>query len=146
MRALEGFHERYALNSRLSADNGRLVEDVYRVGGRYDREIRRIVTHLTDAVAFAPPRMAEALTALIRFYQTGEEADRIAYDIAWVRDQESRSTRSWLLEVYLVSRRQARGGHGLLRHPTDPHSALAATRRVEITAVGPEFPKAEVTG
>jgi dipeptidyl-peptidase-3 len=30
MRALEGFHERYALNSRLSADNGRLFEEVMR--------------------------------------------------------------------------------------------------------------------
>ena len=36
--------------------DGRLVEDVYRVGGRYDREIRRIVRHLSDAVAYAPPR------------------------------------------------------------------------------------------
>ena len=45
-----------ALNSRLVAQNGRLVEDVYRVGGRYDREIRRIIGHLTDALPYAPPR------------------------------------------------------------------------------------------
>ena len=38
---LETFTERYGLNSRLTADNGRLVEEVYRIGGRYDREIRR---------------------------------------------------------------------------------------------------------
>ena len=36
---------------------------------------------------FAPAATAEALRALIRFYTTGEDADRVAYDIAWVRDQ-----------------------------------------------------------
>ena len=78
---------------------------MYRVGGRYDREIRRIVGHLTDALPYAPPRMAEALTALIRFYETGEEADRIAYDIAWVRDQESPvDTINGFVEVYLDPR------------------------------------------
>jgi len=55
-RELETFEERYGLNSRLVAHNGRLVEDVYRVGGRYDREIRRIIGHLTDALPYAPPR------------------------------------------------------------------------------------------
>ena len=38
MRALETFEEQYPLNSRLTA-RGRLIEDVYRVGGRYHREI-----------------------------------------------------------------------------------------------------------
>src|SRR5262245_5746100 len=37
---LEYFTERYGLNSRLRAEDGRLVEEVYRIGGRYDREIR----------------------------------------------------------------------------------------------------------
>ena len=49
MDDLDGFDERHALNSRLVNDGGRLVEEVYRVGGRYDREIRRIVGHLEDA-------------------------------------------------------------------------------------------------
>ena len=36
MADLEGFKERYPLNSRLVKRDGRLVEEVYRVGGRYD--------------------------------------------------------------------------------------------------------------
>jgi len=105
MRALEAVEERYALNSRLTALGGSLVEEVYRVGGRYDREIRRIIAHLRNALPYAPPQMAAALTALIRFYQTGEEADRIAYDIAWVRDQESPvDTINGFIEVYLDPR------------------------------------------
>jgi len=102
---LERFTERYGLNSRLMAENGRLVEEVYRVGGRYDREIRRIVGHLGDALRYAAPSMRTALEALIRFYETGEESDRVAYDIAWVRDQESPvDTINGFVEVYMDPR------------------------------------------
>src|SRR5699024_5670097 len=86
-------------------NKGGLVEEVYRVGGRYDREIRRIVRHLQDALPFATPSMADALRALIRFYETGEDADRVAYDIAWVRDQESPvDTINGFIEVYMDPR------------------------------------------
>ena len=89
MKDLEGFKERYPLNSRLVKRDGKLVEEVYRVGGRYDAQIRRIVAHLEAAVPFATAPMANALRALIKWYQTGENADRVAYDIAWVQDKNS---------------------------------------------------------
>jgi len=99
------FSERYGLNSRLTQSNGRLVEEVYRLNGRYDREIRRIIGHLRDALPFATPSMREALEALIRFYETGEEVDRVAYDVAWVRDQDSPvDTINGFVEVYLDPR------------------------------------------
>jgi dipeptidyl-peptidase-3 len=153
MQALQGFHERYALNSRLSAVNGGLVEDVYRVGGRYDREIGRIVKHLSDAVPLAPPRMAAALAALIRFYETGEEADRIAYDIAWVRDQESPvDTINGFIEVYLDPRGVKGAWEGLVCY-VNPEK----TQRIRTLAAhaqwfedhmpwDPRFRKTEVTG
>ena len=40
-----------------------LVEEVYRVGGRYDAAIRRIVGHLEDAIALAPPAMRRGAAA-----------------------------------------------------------------------------------
>jgi dipeptidyl-peptidase-3 len=102
---LEGFHERYPLNSRLSRRDGRIVEEVYRVGGRYSRSIEAIVSHLEDAVPFAPDLMADALRALILFYRTGEAADREAYDISWVRDRDSPvDTINGFVEVYLDAR------------------------------------------
>jgi dipeptidyl-peptidase-3 len=153
MRALDGFHERYALNSRLSAENGRLVEDVYRVGGRYDREIRRIVTHLSDAMAYAPPRMAEALAALIRFYETGEDADRIAYDIAWVRDQESPvDTINGFIEVYMDPRGVKGAWEGMVCYvnpeKTERIRRLAAHAQwfEDHMPWDPRFRKAQVTG
>ncbi|HTM03295.1 MAG TPA: hypothetical protein VL173_07330 [Vicinamibacterales bacterium] len=106
MADVSGFVERYGLNSRLVKQaDGTLVEEVYRTGGRYDAEIRRIVSHLREAMAFAPPSMARALEALIRFYETGEEQDRIAYDVAWVQDRESLvDTINGFVEVYLDPR------------------------------------------
>ena len=105
MNDLEGFEEQYPLNSRLVKREGRLVEEVYRVGGRYDRELRAIVGHLQAAVPYATEPMAKALAALIAFYQTGETADRVAYDIAWVQDKASPvDTINGFVEVYMDAR------------------------------------------
>ena len=100
-----GFEERYPLNSRLVKRDGMLVEEVYRIGGRYDSYIRRIVTHLEAAIPYATDAMAAALRALVRFYQTGETADRVAYDIAWVQDRHSPvDTINGFVEVYMDPR------------------------------------------
>ena len=105
MADLKGFKEKYGLNSRLTKQNGKLVEEVYKIGGRYNSQITEIVKHLEAAKAFAEPPMVKALDALIRFYQTGEEADRKAYDIAWVQDKNSPvDTINGFIEVYLDPR------------------------------------------
>lgn len=110
MADLSGFRERYPLNSRLAkADgvkrNGQPVEEVYRVGGRYSREITAIVSHLEAALPFATEPMARALRALIQWYRTGEETDRVQYDVAWVQDTDSPvDTINGFIEVYLDPR------------------------------------------
>ena len=105
MKDLEGFKERYALNSRVVKRDGKLVEEVYRIGGRYDKEIRAIVRNLEAAIAFATPTMKEALNALIQWYRTGEDSDRAAYDIAWVQDKDSPvDTINGFIEVYMDPR------------------------------------------
>ena len=102
---LKGFNEKFGLNSRLIKQNGKLVEEVYKVGGRYGNQISAIVKHLEAAKPFAEPPMAKALEALVRFYQTGEEADRKAYDIAWVQDKASPvDTINGFIEVYVDPR------------------------------------------
>jgi dipeptidyl-peptidase III len=131
MRDLEGFEEQHPLNSRLVKDGDRLVEEVYRVGGRYDREIREIVRHLEAAVPHAPAAMAAALRALIRFYQTGEDADRAAYDIAWVHDKDSPiDTINGFVEVYMDARGVKGAWEALVyyvnRHKTESIRTIAA--------------------
>lgn len=105
MSDLEGFVERYPLNSRLVKRDGQLVEEVYRVGGRYDAELRRIIGHIEAALPFATPSFAAALSALIQWYRTGEDSDRTAFDIAWVRSTDSPvDTMSGFIEVYMDAR------------------------------------------
>ncbi len=103
---LEGFTEHYPLNSRLVRHpDGSLSEEVYRIGGRYGETIRQIVAHLTLALHVAPPATRRALEALITWYETGREADRQAYDVAWVEDAASRvDTINGFIEVYLDPR------------------------------------------
>ena len=115
MKDLEGFKEQYPLNSRLVKANGRLVEEPYKVGGRYSGQISAIVGHLESATAFATEPMANALRALIAFYKSGATADRHAYDIAWVQDKASPvDTINGFIEVYLDARGIKGGWEGLV--------------------------------
>ena len=105
MKDLEGVEERYALNSRVVKGDGGIVEEVYRVGGNYSRYIEAIIEHLNAAIAYATEPMANALRALIAFYRSGEDADREAYDIAWVQDKAAAvDTINGFVEVYLDAR------------------------------------------
>ena len=105
MKDLAGFHEQYPLNSRLVKRDGKLVEEVYKAGGRYGKAITAIIGHLEAAIPLASEPMAKALGALITFYKSGETADREAYDIAWVQDKASPvDTMNGFIEVYLDAR------------------------------------------
>jgi dipeptidyl-peptidase-3 len=96
-------------------EKGRIVEEVYRVGGRYGSQIAAIVQHLEAAIPFATEPMAKALAALVKFYKTGETADREAYDIAWVQDKASPvDTINGFIEVYLDARGIKGGWEGLV--------------------------------
>jgi dipeptidyl-peptidase III len=105
MEDLERFEEKHPLNSRLVKRDGQLIEEVYRIGGRYGAQIAAIVHHLEAAIPYATEPMAHALRALVTFYRTGAEADREAYDIAWVQDKASPvDTINGFVEVYLDAR------------------------------------------
>ena len=153
MHDVEAYEERYALNSRLVRNDGHLTEEVYRVGGRHDREIRRIVAHLRDAIHWASPSMAEALGALIRFYETGEDADRQVYDIAWVRDQDSPvDTINGFVEVYMDARGTKGAWEGLVYYvnpeKTSKIQTLAAHAKwfEDRMPWDPRFRKEDVSG
>ena len=99
------FTEKFGLNSRLVKRNGKLEEEVYRVGGLYDPQIREIIRHLEQAIPLATPEMAKSLEALIEWYRVGTAQARRAYDIAWVADTNSQvDTINGFTEVYMDPR------------------------------------------
>ena len=150
---LKGFTEKYGLNSRLVKRDGTLVEEVYKIGGRYSREITEIVRHLEAAVPFATEPMAKALRALIQFYRTGETADRVQYDIAWVADTASPvDTINGFIEVYMDAR-GIKGAWEALVFYTNPEKAkrikalgAAAQWFEDHMPFDPRFRKPNVTG
>jgi dipeptidyl-peptidase-3 len=78
------------LNSRLAKIDGKLVEDVFKVGGRYTQAIERMVAWLEKAAAIAEnDAQRTALRKLIAFYRSGSLQDWDDYNIAWLRDTES---------------------------------------------------------
>jgi len=153
MADLEGFTEKHQLNSRLAKRDGALVEEVYKVGGLYDAEIRRIVGHLRNAVPFAPEALGQALAALIRFYETGEDSDREAFDIAWVQNRETAvDTMNGFIEVYMDARGMKGAWEGIVYYAnherTEKIQALAAHAKwfEDHLPIDPKYRKPKVQG
>ncbi len=81
----------FGLNSRLVKSDGMVTEQVYKSGGLYGPAIDRIIQWLNKALPFAEnPAQAESIRKLISFYQTGSLVTWDEYNIAWVRDLESK--------------------------------------------------------
>jgi dipeptidyl-peptidase-3 len=128
-RDLDGFQERYPLNSRLVKRGEQLVEEVYKVDGMYGAQLTNVVAHLDAAIPYATEPMAAALRALIQWYRTGEPEDRRAYDIAWVADQSSSvDTINGFTEVYMDAR-GAKGSWEALVFSVNPEKT-AAIRKI----------------
>jgi dipeptidyl-peptidase-3 len=128
MADLEGFEEKNQLNSRLVKRAGRLVEEVYKAGGLYDKEIRKIVGHLRSAVPLAEAPFASALSALITFYETGLDSDREAFDIAWVQNRDSDvDTMNGFIEVYMDARGMKGAWEGIVYYANHEKTAKIRT-------------------
>ena len=93
----------WGLNSKLLKQNGRLVEKVWKVGGMYSPAIEKIVGWLQKASEVAENAgQKNALLLLIQFYKTGDLAAFDDYNIAWVKDINSRlDVVNGFIEVYL---------------------------------------------
>ncbi len=80
----------YGLNSRVVKKDGKVQEEVYRLGGYYNDAIRRIIDNLTKARAYAEsPEQAAIIDELIKFYTTGDLKTFDDYSILWVEDTDS---------------------------------------------------------
>ncbi len=80
----------YGLNTRLARENGRIVEQQYRIGGLYSDAIEHIVENLDSASNYAEnPAQKQIIRSLIDFY-TGDLATFDRYSIEWAEDTASR--------------------------------------------------------
>ncbi len=114
---LKGLAEKYPLNSRVvKGPDGKLAEQVYRAGtpdgkippGLYATYLKKANDCLEKARAQAEPAQAQAIDHLIRFYQTGDYAEWVAFGIAWVQNDATVDFDNGFIEVY----RDVRGAKG----------------------------------
>jgi dipeptidyl-peptidase-3 len=153
MKDLDGFKEKHQLNSRLVKKKGKLVEEVYKADGLYAVQIKKIIKHLKAATGFAPKPFAKVLKALIKFYQTGKDRDRQAFDIAWVQNRDSAvDTMNGFIEVYMDARGMKGAWEGVVYYAnhekTDKIRKLAAHAKwfEDHLPIDPKYRKPRVEG
>jgi dipeptidyl-peptidase-3 len=80
----------YGLNSRLEKQDGKLVENVWKVGGTYSAAIEKIVFWLEKALAVAEnDQQKTVISLLMEYYKTGDLKTFDQYNVAWLADQNS---------------------------------------------------------
>ncbi len=81
----------YGLNSRLVKHDGKMEEQVWRVGGLYGKAIEKIVYWLRRAAQVAEDsHQKQVIDALTEFYVTGDLNTFDRYSILWVADVQPR--------------------------------------------------------
>ncbi|MBK7270344.1 MAG: dihydrofolate reductase [Flavobacteriales bacterium] len=81
----------YGLNSKLvRGKDGKLMEQVYKVGGMYGPAMEESVKWLEKAAGVAEtPEQKTALDLLIQYYRTGDLKTWDDFNVAWVKDTKS---------------------------------------------------------
>ena len=79
----------YGLNSKLTKQNGKMTELVYKANGMYGNKIRQIIHWLTKASQYAENEQQKKVIAiLIKYYQTGDLKYFDEYSIEWLKEQD----------------------------------------------------------
>ncbi len=77
----------YGLNTRLVKEDGKLVEQVYKVGGHYSEPLSRIADLLTKAAEYAEnDTQRDVINKLVDYFRSGSLKAFDDYSIAWVGD------------------------------------------------------------
>ena len=81
----------YGLNSKVTKEDGAIVEKVWMLGGMYDKAIERIIGWLEKASAVAEnEQQKDIIDTLIEFYKNGSLKTFDDYSVKWVKDTDSR--------------------------------------------------------
>lgn len=79
------------LNSTLVKEDGEIVEQVWRVGGKYGEQLEKVVYWLEKGVDYAcNEQQKKVIRLLIDYYRTGDLATFDAYSIEWLKEQEAK--------------------------------------------------------
>ena len=80
----------YGLNSKVVKKDGAVTEEVWKLGGMYDKAIARIIGWLEKATTVANVEQKDAINTLVEFYKSGDLKTFDDYSIKWTNDTSSR--------------------------------------------------------
>ncbi|MBO5641233.1 MAG: dihydrofolate reductase [Prevotella sp.] len=81
----------FGLNSTLVKKDGKLTEDVWRIGGKYGKIIEKIIENLTKAKQYAEnDRQKKIISLLVDYYTTGDLHTFDEYSIEWLKETDGR--------------------------------------------------------
>jgi len=81
----------YGLNSKVVKKDGVVSEQVWKLGGMYDKAIERIIGWLEKAAGVAEnEQQKEVINTLISYYRSGDLKTFDDYSVKWVTDTASR--------------------------------------------------------
>lgn len=81
----------FGLNSTLVKKDGKLTEDVWRIGGKYGKTIEKIIENLAKAKEYAEnDRQKRIISLLTDYYTTGDLHTFDEYSIEWLKETDGR--------------------------------------------------------
>ena len=81
----------FGLNSTLVKKDGKLTEDVWRIGGKYSKTIEKIIENLSKAKEYAEnDRQKRIISLLVDYYTTGDLHTFDEYSIEWLKETDGR--------------------------------------------------------
>ncbi|MDH3198896.1 MAG: dipeptidyl peptidase 3, partial [Candidatus Krumholzibacteria bacterium] len=96
---------RSRLNVRFARVDGRVVPEIYRIGGLYGDELAAASHFLAQALAHAEPGEQRAsIESLLAYYRSGDEEDFRRHMVHWLRSDARVDFLNGFIEVYLDPR------------------------------------------
>ncbi len=144
----------FGLNSTLVKQSGKIEEIVWKVGGRYTKQIERIVYWLEKAMTVCEnDQQKKTISLLVEYYKTGDLSIFDEYSIEWLKEKDGRiDFINGFIEVYGDPLGKKGSWEGIVEYKD-----LEATKRTQTicrnaqwfednSPVDPRFRKKEVKG
>ncbi|KGF51445.1 dipeptidyl-peptidase 3 family protein [Prevotella amnii] len=126
----------YGLNSSLCKINGKIVEDVWHINGKYSKALEKIVYWLHESLKFTEnEQQKKVINLLIKYYQTGDLYIFDKYSIEWLKEKEGQiDFINGFIEVYSDPLGLKASWEGIVEYKD-----LEATKRANIISTNAQW-------
>lgn len=126
----------YGLNSSLCKINGKIVEDVWHINGKYSKALEKIVFWLHESLKFTEnEQQKKVINLLIKYYQTGDLYIFDKYSIEWLKEKEGQiDFINGFIEVYSDPLGLKASWEGIVEYKD-----LEATKRANIISTNAQW-------